>query len=154
MNGSRVGPRLYSVPGGFGSRFFSTLQVLSILMNSLLLSDLAPVGDRCWLCKPPPPATSPRHFWEQQLGVQPGRRSNQPYFLVSPLHTNHLIVNSKRCECVFACSMCKLAHVSGAHCHMCASSTGGCAFVHFLVQYCIAGVPNVPATGWYLSATS
>ena len=32
---------------------------------------------------------------------------------------------------------CKLVHVSGIHCHMHASSTSGCAFVYFTVQYCI-----------------
>ena len=31
----------------------------------------------------------------------------------------------------------KLVHVSGIHCHVCASSTSGCAFVYFTVQYCI-----------------
>ena len=32
---------------------------------------------------------------------------------------------------------CKLVHVSGIHCHVRASSTSGCAFVYFTVQYCI-----------------
>ena len=31
----------------------------------------------------------------------------------------------------------KLVHVSGVHCHVHASSTSGCAFVYFTVQYCI-----------------
>ena len=31
----------------------------------------------------------------------------------------------------------KLIHVSGVHCPVRASSTSGCAFVYFLVQYCI-----------------
>ena len=31
----------------------------------------------------------------------------------------------------------KLVHVSGVHCHVCAASTSGCAFVYFPVQYCI-----------------
>ena len=31
----------------------------------------------------------------------------------------------------------KLVHVSGVHCHMHASSTNGCAFVYFAVQYFI-----------------
>ena len=31
----------------------------------------------------------------------------------------------------------KLVHVSGIHCHVWASSTSGCAFVYFTVQYCI-----------------
>ena len=31
----------------------------------------------------------------------------------------------------------KLVHMSGVHCHMHASSTSGCAFVYFTVQYCI-----------------
>ena len=31
----------------------------------------------------------------------------------------------------------KLVHVSGVHCHVHASSTCGCAFVYFTVQYCI-----------------
>ena len=31
----------------------------------------------------------------------------------------------------------KLVHVSGKHGHTCASSTSGCAFVYFTVQYCI-----------------
>ena len=30
-----------------------------------------------------------------------------------------------------------LVHVSGVHCHVRASSTSGCAFVYFTVQYCI-----------------
>ena len=29
----------------------------------------------------------------------------------------------------------KLVHVSGVHCHVCASSTSGCAFVYFTVLY-------------------
>ena len=29
----------------------------------------------------------------------------------------------------------KLVHVSGVHCHMCASSTSGCAFVYFTILY-------------------
>ena len=28
---------------------------------------------------------------------------------------------------------CKLVHVSGVHCHVCESSTGGCAFVYTLL---------------------
>ena len=32
---------------------------------------------------------------------------------------------------------CKLVHMSGVLCHVCASSTGGCAFVYFTVQYCV-----------------
>ena len=31
----------------------------------------------------------------------------------------------------------KLVHVPGVHCHVRASSTSGCAFVYFTVQYCI-----------------
>ena len=31
----------------------------------------------------------------------------------------------------------KLIHVSGAHCHMCASSASGRAFAYFTVQYSI-----------------
>ena len=31
----------------------------------------------------------------------------------------------------------KLVHKPGIHCHMCASSTGGCAFMNFTLQYCI-----------------
>ena len=29
----------------------------------------------------------------------------------------------------------ELVHVFGLHCHMCATSTSGCAFVYFTVQY-------------------
>ena len=32
---------------------------------------------------------------------------------------------------------CELVHVSGVHHHMHASSTSGCGFVYFTVQYCI-----------------
>ena len=32
---------------------------------------------------------------------------------------------------------CKLAHGSGAHCHLCESFTSGCAFVYLTVRYCI-----------------
>ena len=32
---------------------------------------------------------------------------------------------------------CKLVHVSGEHCYVHASSTSVCAFVYFIVQYCI-----------------
>lgn len=28
-----------------------------------------------------------------------------------------------------------VTHMSGVHCHVCASSTSGCAFVYFTVQY-------------------
>ena len=38
--------------------------------------------------------------------------------------------------CVHAQS-CELVHVSGAHCHVRASSTSGCAFVYFTVPDCI-----------------
>ena len=31
----------------------------------------------------------------------------------------------------------KSVHMSGIHCHMHASSTGGCAFVYFIIKYCI-----------------
>ena len=31
----------------------------------------------------------------------------------------------------------KLVHESGVHCHVRASSTSGCAFMYFTVQYCI-----------------
>ena len=31
----------------------------------------------------------------------------------------------------------KLAHGSGAHCHLCESFTSGCAFVYLTVRYCI-----------------
>ena len=31
----------------------------------------------------------------------------------------------------------KLVHLSGVHCHVRASSTSGCVFVYFTVQYCI-----------------
>ena len=56
--------------------------------------------------------------------------------IVSCLHTNLQVANFQRCEHVFACP-CKLVHTSGVHCHFCASSTSGCAFVYFTVQYCI-----------------
>ena len=32
---------------------------------------------------------------------------------------------------------CELVHVSGAHCHVRASSTSGCAFVYFAAPDCI-----------------
>ena len=47
---------------------------------------------------------------------------------ISPLHTNLQVVNVQSR---------KLVHVPGVHCHVCASSTSGCAFVYFTVQYCI-----------------
>ena len=37
----------------------------------------------------------------------------------------------------------KLVHVSGIHCHVCTSSTSGCAFVYFTIQYCIEWASQV-----------
>ena len=34
----------------------------------------------------------------------------------------------------------KSGHVSGVHCHVCASSTSGCAFAYITVHYCIQSV--------------
>ena len=48
---------------------------------------------------------------------------------VSPLHTN-----LQRCKHACACQSRKLVHMSGAQCHMHASSTRGCAFVYFTIQ--------------------
>ena len=62
---------------------------------------------------------------------------------VSPLHTNLQIANSKMQTHLHVQSR-KLVHTPGVHCHMSgvphhvrASSTSGCAFVYFTVQYCI-----------------
>ena len=44
---------------------------------------------------------------------------------------------SKMRTCVCMSNHVKLVHVSGVYCHVCASSTSGCAFGHFTVQYCI-----------------
>ena len=40
-----------------------------------------------------------------------------------------------------------LIHVSGGYCHMHASSTSGCAFVYFIVQYCIDYSIFLPSLG-------
>ena len=41
----------------------------------------------------------------------------------------------------------ELVHLSGLHCHMRASSTSGCAFVYFIVQYCIDYSIFLPSLG-------
>ena len=55
-------------------------------------------------------------------------------FRISLLHTNLQTVNFQRCDCAFACGII-LVHMSGKHCHMCASSTSACAVVGFTVYY-------------------
>ena len=50
---------------------------------------------------------------------------------VSSIHTNF-----QRCECVFACPLTSV-HTAGIPSHGHASLPGGCAFVHFTVQYCM-----------------
>ena len=44
-------------------------------------------------------------------------------YTVSPLNINLQVANFHRSECVFTCPINKLVHMSGAHRHMCASST-------------------------------
>ena len=44
-------------------------------------------------------------------------------YTVSPLNINLQVANFQRSECVFACPITKLVHMSGVHCHMSASST-------------------------------
>ena len=56
-------------------------------------------------------------------------------YTVSPLHTSLQVGNLQRAKHEFACQSCKLVNMSGVHCHGCASSTNGCAFVYFTVQY-------------------
>ena len=51
------------------------------------------------------------------------------FSLVNPLHTNLQVVNV-----YLPVQPHKLVHVSGVRCHTRASSTRGCAFVHFTVQ--------------------
>ena len=51
----------------------------------------------------------------------------------SPLPVNLQVANFQRCERVSTCSVTKLVHLSGAHCHLCVSSMSGCAFVDFTV---------------------
>ena len=55
----------------------------------------------------------------------------------SPLHKNLQIANFQKCKRVRVSRQVKLVHRSGAHCHICASRTNGCAFVYFTVQYYI-----------------
>ena len=50
---------------------------------------------------------------------------------------NFQVSNFQRCERAFTCSTRKLVHTSGVHCHVRASSTSGCTFVYFTVQYYI-----------------
>ena len=44
--------------------------------------------------------------------------------------------NLQRYEQMFTCPI-TLVYVSGVHCHMCTSSTSGCASEYFTAQYCI-----------------
>ena len=44
---------------------------------------------------------------------------------------------SKMRTCVCMSDLYKLVHMSGIHCHVCASSTSGCSFLYFTVKYCI-----------------
>ena len=51
----------------------------------------------------------------------------------SALHINLQVAAFKDVDvCLHAQSL-ELVHVSGVHCHACASSTSGCAFVYFAV---------------------
>ena len=54
---------------------------------------------------------------------------------LSPLHTNFHAVNFQRCITCSHAQPCELAQGSGVHCHTCASSTRGCAFVYFTVLH-------------------
>ena len=49
------------------------------------------------------------------------------FYIVSPLQ----VVSAQRFENASPCL--KLVHLSGARCHVCASSISGCAFVDFTV---------------------
>lgn len=52
---------------------------------------------------------------------------------ISSLYMKLQVVDFQRCECVSHVQAQKLVHVSGVHCHVHACSTGGCAFVYFIV---------------------
>ena len=54
---------------------------------------------------------------------------------VSPLHTNLQVVSFKEANVCSHVQAHKLVHVSGVHCHVCASSTSNCGFIYFTVLY-------------------
>ena len=61
------------------------------------------------------------------------KAGNERQYSKSPTYGHS---NFKDANTVFACPI-MLVHISGVHCHVHASSTSGCAFLYFTVQYCI-----------------
>ena len=57
--------------------------------------------------------------------------------IVTPLHTSLQMQTFNDANMHSHVQSRKLVHMSGVHCHLRASSTSGCAFVYFIVQYCI-----------------
>ena len=66
-------------------------------------------------------------------------KKNRSTFMYSecPPHKHASCEISKMRMCVSMSNLCKLVHMSGIHCHVCASSTTGCSFLYLTMQYCI-----------------
>ena len=67
------------------------------------------------------------------------RKKNRSPFMYSecPPHKHASCEISKMRMCVSMSNLCKLVHMSGIHCHVCAYSTTGCSFLYLTGQYCI-----------------
>ena len=57
------------------------------------------------------------------------------HIILSPLHSNPKLRTFEDANVHLRVQLHKLVHVSGVYCHMCVSSTSGCAFVYFTVLY-------------------
>ena len=63
---------------------------------------------------------------------------------VTPLHTNRQVANFQSANVCSYDQPQKSVQVSGVHCHVCASSTRGCAFGYSTVWNCIEYSRTVP----------